>query len=125
MSMSTPPTDWTDWTDDRTTDHDPHGIVPSDFVRAWNSQTSETVTTIPEALAVAERAPSSTPHGELRRCPECSSVSVSSKTAIVERENTKEGTHKCSACGAHFDEPLPSEESELAHSQATLGEVVR
>ena len=60
MSMSTPPTDWTDWTDDRTTDHDPYNVVPDGFVDAWNSQTSETVTTIPEALAVAERAPSST-----------------------------------------------------------------
>jgi len=125
MSMSDTPTDWTDWTDDRTTDHDPHNLVPSGFVDAWNSQTSETVTTIPEALAVAERAPSSTPHGELRRCPSCESVTVTSKTAIVERENQEPGAHKCAACGAHFDEPLASREAELDHSQVTLGEVCR
>ena len=34
MSMSHPPTDWTDWTDDRTTDHDPHDLVPDGFVDA-------------------------------------------------------------------------------------------
>jgi len=125
MSMSDSAHDWTDWTDDRTTDHDPHDLVPDDFVRAWNSQTTETVTTIPEALAVAERAPSSTDHGELRRCPSCESVTVTSKTARVERENQKDGALKCAACGAHFSDPLPSKEAELNHSQATLSEVTR
>lgn len=114
--------------DDRDGDahrHDPHDLVPDNFVQAWNRQTDATVTTIPEALAVAERAPSSTPHGEFRRCPECQSVKVRHKCGSREIPNERDGEFKCEECGEHFSNPGESREDAMPGEQATFREVMR
>jgi len=63
---------------------DPLDVVPDGFVRDWNAESDATVTTIADALRVAEAAPSTTPASELstklrwesdaRVCDECAAA---------------------------------------------------
>jgi len=109
-----------EWIDDRDRpDHDPHGIVPDDFCRVWGAAT------IPEALAIAERAASSTPHADLQRCPDCESVKVYRKCQSMEMSTQKDEAYKCDSCGSHFDSPLQPREREVPGEQATFREVFR
>jgi len=107
----------TDWVDDREIDHDPYDIVPDGFCENWNA------TNIPDALANAEEAPSSTPRGELRRCPHCQSVKVRMKKANYELEHMRPENYRCEECGEHFDDPQRPSDDRVAGVQATLTEV--
>jgi len=109
----------TDWVDDRKIDHDPFDIVPEDFCANCNA------TNIPDALAAAEEAASSTPRGELRRCPHCQSVKVRQKKANYELEHMLPEQYRCEECGEHFDEPAQPSDERVAGVQATLTEVSR
>ena len=111
--------DTSEWVDDREIDHDPFDIVPDGFCEAWNA------TNIPDALAAAEEAPSSTPRGELRRCPHCQSVKVRMKKANYELEHMKPESYRCEECGEHFDDPQRPSDERVAGVQATLTEVSR
>ena len=111
--------DTSEWVDDREIDHDPYGIVPDGFCAAWNA------TNIPDALAAAEDAPSSTPRGELRRCPHCQSVKVRQKKANYQIEHMRPENYRCEECGEHFDDPAQPSEERFAGVQATLTEVSR
>jgi len=100
-----------EFVDDRhepASDPDPYGIVPDDFVAVWNSQTEQTITTIAEALRVAEQAPSTTPRSEMDRCPAkgCGSVKLRYKPG-EEQSNSREGVYQCVRCKAHISNPLP------------------
>jgi len=100
-----------EFVDDRhepASDPDPYGIVPDDFVAVWNSQTEQTITTIAEALRVAEQAPSTTPRSEMDRCPAkgCGSVKLRYKPG-EEQSNSREGVYQCVRCKAHLTDPLP------------------
>ena len=55
---------------------DPHGILPECFKREYSDCES-----VEEALAKAERKPSTTPEEEHRQCPVCGSRRVRSKTS--------------------------------------------
>ena len=114
MSAHHASADGTPWRDDRDRDCDPHDIVPEGFVAAWGGDS------IPHALAIAERAPSSSHDASQPCCPECASLKIRTKTATVAQSNQRPEDHRCEACGAHFDEPAdsplavgPGEQSEL------------
>lgn len=110
----------TEWIDDRDRrEYDPHGIVPDDFCRVWGAAT------IPEALAIAERAPSSTPESAQRLCPECESVKVQRKCQSMDMSTQKDGAYKCDSCKAHFDSPLQARARSMPGEQATFREVFR
>ena len=111
--------DTDDWVDDREIDHDPYGIVPDGFCAAWNA------TNIPDALANAEEAPSSTPRGELRRCPNenCQSIKIRRKKANYELEHMKPENYRCEECGTHFNTPAAPPDEQTPGEQATLTEV--
>lgn len=87
-------------------EYDPYGVVPDSFVEKMNEHAGETISTIPAALDVAERLPSSTDVRDMKRCRRCRGNSVRKKTAMSRRENQKPGSWKC-VCGHHFDKPLP------------------
>jgi len=110
----------TDWVDDREIDHDPFDVVPDGFCEAWNA------TNIPDALANAEEAPSSTPRGELRRCPNenCQSIKIRRKKANYELEHMKPENYRCEECGTHFDTPAAPSNEQATGEQTTLTEVV-
>ena len=95
-------------------DHDdPHGILPNNFLESWGERN------VAAALRAAEEAPSSTPDGELRRCPYCDSIKVRSKPGHQEIPNKRPENHKCGECGEHFDspaDPIPSEQLTLRQS---------
>lgn len=50
--------------------HDPYDVVPPDFCENWNRET------IPEALAVAETAESTTDESDQPNCPWCGSIQL-------------------------------------------------
>lgn len=111
------PPETTPFVDDRDTDHDPYGVVPDSFLSDWNA------TSIPDALANAEEAPSSTPHGELRRCSICLSIRLHSKPGWTASPVKRDEPLKCGNCGAHIDSPKPPREQQMPGEQATLREV--
>lgn len=88
-------------------EYDPYGVVPDSFVEEMNEHAGETISTIPAALDVAERLPSTTDNRDRRRCPSCRGYAIQHKTAMSRRENQKPGSWKC-PCGHHFNTPLPS-----------------
>ena len=76
-------------------------IVPDEFLDAYDTND------VSEALRKAEKAPSSTPHENMRRCPYCNSVKVRQKTeSFAARPSRKPEDHKCVECGEHFDNPI-------------------
>ena len=96
---------------------DRYGIVPEGFCAAYGEST------IRAALRAAERAPTTTPAGELRRCPNCGSVRVHGKPGHREIPNKRSEAHKCNDCGEHFDETAPSADDSAPGRQATFREV--
>jgi len=81
---------------------DPHGVVPEDFPRLFDS------------LSEAERQPSTTDRGDLTRCRYCQSTNITPKPGNVladECGHRKPGGWRCcnSDCGKHFSKPLPPE----------------
>ena len=82
-------------------EHDPHDIVPDGFCEAYGADT------IPEAIEIAEQAPSSTPDEERYRCPECGSQRIKTKRQIQDMEHRVDTDYKCTNCLAHFDERAP------------------
>jgi len=79
------------------TDHDPHGIVPEDFCEVWGADS------IPEALAAAEQAPSTTPVTEMDLCPCCGSRKIREKPSAYDIAQKKDYVYVCTHCRAHFD----------------------
>ena len=53
----------------------------------------------------ARQAPSTTPHNERPRCPECNQLAVRKKTGKPS-SNPDGPSHYCNRCGAKFDEPV-------------------
>jgi len=80
---------------------DPYGVIPDEFPEMWDADGVE------EALEKAERAPTTTPREERKRCPECGATRVRLKTAAVKQSHQIDTTRKCNSCLAHFDNPLP------------------
>jgi len=113
-----------DFIDDRhgDDDADPYGIVPDGFVERWGASS------IDEALRKAEEAPSTTPDGEMRRCPnpDCGSIKVIAKPGHKPMPNKREESDfKCGECGFHFSDPAPSREDSMPGEQATFRDVFR
>jgi DNA-directed RNA polymerase subunit RPC12/RpoP len=91
--------------------HDPYNIVPEGFCDAWNADT------IPQALANAESAPSTTDPREQQRCPHCLTVRL---TPLPSDQSGADW--ECTRCTRQFDEPLPSEATaarQAAHAPTT------
>jgi len=115
------PTPDPEFVDDRHGDdeRDPYGIVPDGFVERWGASS------IDEALRKAEQAPSTTPDGEMRRCPDCGSVKIVSKPGHKEMPNKRDEPLKCGECGAHLSSAAPSREESMPGEQATFRDVFR
>ena len=81
--------------------HDPYDVVPADFCENWDRET------IPEALAVAETAPSTTDESDRPNCPRCGSLQVETVHNWKDNPNQKPGRFRClkTGCRHHFDEP--------------------
>ena len=81
--------------------HDPHDVVPPDFCENWGKET------IPEALAVAEAAPSTTDESERPNCSRCGSLQVERVHNKKDTPNQKPGRFRCikQGCYHHFDTP--------------------
>lgn len=105
--------------DDRNHDRDPYDIIPEGFLLAYNASS------ISEALKKAEQAPSTTPEGELRRCPDCGSIKVLSKPGHREIPNKRSEKYKCGECGGHFDTPDDPKDKSAPGEQSTLDECTR
>jgi len=76
-------------------------IVPDEFLDAYGTND------VSEALREAEKARSTTPYENMRRCPYCNSVKVRQKTeSFAARASRKPEDHKCVECGEHFDNPI-------------------
>ena len=84
-----------------TDEHDPYGIVPPEFMERWATDTGS----VADALRRAERAPSTTPESERKRCPFCGSRQVAVKSRKREGQHRKAGKLKCEhqGCRRHFD----------------------
>lgn len=95
MSAQPQPTTTSDATDEQI---DPHGIVPEDFVDAYDADS------IPEALANAEQAPSTTAREDMGQCPACRSVRLSPKPGL-DSQHDRAGTLVCTSCRAHLGVP--------------------
>jgi hypothetical protein len=95
MSAQPHPTTTSDATDEQI---DPHGIVPEDFVDAYDADS------IPEALANAEQAPSTTAREDMGQCPACRSVRLSPKPGL-DSQHDRAGTLVCTGCRAHLGVP--------------------
>jgi len=91
-------------------------IVPDGFIER------SAATTLRGAIREAEQAPSSTPHGELRRCPQCDSVKVYQKSGDLTTSQARSEPLKCGECGAHFDEAGDSKHDAGPGQQVTLSE---
>jgi len=104
---------------------DPLGIVPEGFVANWRDAAAETtlsdalgeswapmraddVTSLSDALAVAERAPSTTDERDMDRCRYCGSVKISRLDPTAPQESQREGVWVCNHCDETFDTPLPA-----------------
>ena len=83
--------------------HDPHDIVPDAFRERYSHAES-----VSEALAIAENEASDTDPDEFERCPSCLSVRLRTKPSGKDIPNKVDGDMKCTGCGEHFDNPLPS-----------------
>ena len=85
-----------------TPENDPFGVVPDGFCDAWGADT------IPEALAIAEGAPGTTPNEEKPRCnePGCWTTRLHVKTASRDIPNQVDTKYRCYN-GHHFDDPRP------------------
>ena len=83
-------------------ENDPFGVVPDGFCDAWGADT------IPEALAIAEGAPGTTPNDEKPRCnePGCWTTRISPKTASRDIPNQIDTKYRCYN-GHHLDDPRP------------------
>ena len=83
--------------------HDPHDVVPPDFCENWGRET------IPEALAAAEAAQSTTDESERLSCPWCGSLQVDDKRDYTNHNPTqqKDPDYRCgkSSCWRWFNEP--------------------
>ena len=77
-------------------EHDPYDIVPDGFVEAWDAET------IPEALAKAEAAPSTTDPRDQRRCTACLAARL---TPLSDRHSAH--SWECTECHARIDAALP------------------
>jgi hypothetical protein len=75
--------------------HDPYGIVPDDFCDAWDADS------IPEALANAEAAPSTTDPAAQPRCPHCLAARL---TPLPSADGP---AWECTECKARHDAALP------------------
>ena len=83
---------------------DPHDIIPDDFVDRYPDADS-----VPEALAMAEREPSSTPKAEMERCPQpgCGSVKIRTKKSCADIEHMRDEPFCCEECLTHTDRKAP------------------
>ena len=81
--------------------HDPYDVIPPEFCENWGRET------IPEALAVAEAAPSTTDESERPNCPRCGSLQVERVHNKKDTPNQKPGRFRCikQGCYHHFDTP--------------------
>lgn len=79
---------------------DPYGIVPDSFTDDWGEDT------IPAALEAAERAKSTTPREEMKRCPECGSVRIHNRPG-KSQPHKRPYAYNCTGCWSFFDEPDP------------------
>lgn len=81
-------------------------IAPDDFLSVWGASSYE------EALKKAERAKTTTPTSERKRCPECRSQRVrrlSDKTRAKQQRKT-DHDYLCTTCRHRFDSPVFGEE---------------
>ena len=99
-------------------ENDPFGVVPDGFCDAWGADT------IPEGLERAERAPSSTPEEEHRRCPVCGSVRVRKKIKRRDVPNARPEPFKCTSCYQHFEKPITPNDPETMHGKSTTDDRV-
>lgn len=83
--------------------HDPYDVVPPDFCENWGKDT------IPEALAAAEAAPSTTDESERPNCPWCGSLQVVDKRDYTNHNQAqqKDPDYRCakSSCWRWFNQP--------------------
>ena len=93
---------------------DPHDILPECFKREYAGCES-----VDEALAKAERRPSTTPENEQRQCPVCGSRRVRRKTASRDTPNARPEDWKCTSCYWHFDKPITPNDPNAMHGTAT------
>ena len=93
---------------------DPHGILPECFKREYADCES-----VKQALAKAERAPSTTPEDEQRRCPVCGSRRVRGKKGSKQMPNQRPEDWKCTSCYCHFNNPITPNDPETMHGTAT------
>jgi len=78
-------------------------IDVDEFVEAYDAETPE------EALAAAERARSVTEYDQMEpRCSECFSVKVVEKKSHRDIPNQRREPWKCTECGSHLWETMPS-----------------
>jgi ribosomal protein L37AE/L43A len=77
---------------------DPYGIVPDSFTDDWGADS------IPEALAKAEAAPSTTDPRAQQRCPDCLAARLTPLT-----EEYSSGEWACTECHARPAAVLPSQ----------------
>ena len=92
--------------------HDPHDIIPEAFKQRYADCASARA-----ALRKAEQAPTTTDTDALPRCPECESIKIHTKTAVVEQSNQRSEPYCCSECTAHFATPKTPVNDE--HGQQT------
>jgi DNA-binding transcriptional regulator YiaG len=81
----------------------PEEVIPDTFPEEWDADTVE------GALEKAEKAPSTTPGREKKRCPAegCLSTKIQLKTGVGTRKNEKKERYKCNHCSFHTNNPLP------------------
>lgn len=84
---------------------DPYGIVPDSFTDDWDAET------IPQALAKAEAAPSTTDPRAQQRCPDCLAA------RLTPLPDARGADWACTECHGRHDAVLPSERD--AARQAT------
>ena len=97
---------------------DPHDILPECFEREYAGCES-----VDEALAKAERRPSTTPEDEQRRCPVCGSIRVKFRGHVdIAHSHTEDWM--CENCHARFDDPITPNDPETMHGTATTDDRV-
>jgi len=103
-----------------------HDIIPDDFVASWNETVDREITTVAEALAVAEAAPPDTDPDDHRLCPACLSRRIRHKPGR-DMAHKRDGNFKCTNCTSHFNSPLPSRNDafrDAAHAPDADAEVL-
>jgi len=95
---------------------DPYGIVPDSFTDDWDADS------IPEALAKAEAAPSTTDPRDQQRCPNCLTA------RLTPLPDDRGADWACTECNKRHDAVLPSQAEaarQAAHAPDTERDAAR